>query len=100
MDEYKVKLTPRAYRDIEDIFTYIAVEKMAEENAGEQTYRIWRALEKLKFFPASHQDRIVGRYASQGYKQLLIDNYVAIFRIDKDRKTVYVITVQYQGRNI
>ena len=29
-----------------------------------------------------------------------IDNYIAIFRIDESNKTVYVVTVQYQGRNI
>lgn len=33
-------------------------------------------------------------------KHLLIDNYIAIFRIDESNKTVYVVTVQYQGGNI
>ena len=36
----------------------------------------------------------------KGYRQLLIDNYVAIYRIDEDKKIVFVMTVQYQGRNI
>ena len=50
--------------------------------------------------PSAHQDRQVGKYAGRGYKQLLIDNYVAIYKIDEQNKTVYVVTVQYQGRNI
>lgn len=29
-----------------------------------------------------------------------IDNYMAIFKIDEESKTVYVVTVQYQGRDI
>jgi toxin ParE1/3/4 len=41
-----------------------------------------------------------GRYAGKGYKQLIIDNYLAIFKIDENKKTVYVVTVQYQGKNI
>jgi toxin ParE1/3/4 len=42
----------------------------------------------------------VGRYAGKGYKQLVIDNYVAIFRINENKKIVYVVTVQYQGRDL
>ena len=40
-----------------------------------------------------------GRYAAKGYRQLLVDNYIVIFRIDEACKIVYVLKVQYQGRN-
>ena len=100
MEKYKVMLYPRAFRDIDNIYAYIALEKLSPENAKGQTDRIWAAIETLDSYPSSHQDRLVGKYAGRGYKQLLIDNYVAIFKIDEQRKTVYVVTVQYQGRNI
>lgn len=100
MDKYEVMLYPRAYRDIDEIYAYIALEKLAPENAQGQTDRIWDAIESLETFPQSHQDRMVGRYAGKGYKQLLIDNYIAIFKIDEATKTVYVVTVQYQGRDL
>ncbi|MBQ9277704.1 MAG: type II toxin-antitoxin system RelE/ParE family toxin [Lachnospiraceae bacterium] len=100
MDKYEVMLYPRAYRDIDDIYAYIALEKNAPENAKGQTDRIWAAIRSLDIFPESHQDRLVGRYAEKGYKQILIDNYLAIFKIDREKKIVYVVTVQYQGRNI
>lgn len=100
MDKYKVKLSPRAFRDIDDIFAYIALEKLSLENAKGQTDRIWTALKKLETFPQSHQERVEGRYSGKGYRQLLIDNYIAIFRIDELNKVVHVVTVQYQGRNI
>ena len=100
MDKYEVMLYPRAYRDIDEIYAYIALEKLAPENAQGQTDRIWDAIESLETFPQSHQDRMVGRYAGKGYKQMLIDNYIAIFKIDEATKTVYVVTVQYQGRDL
>ena len=93
-------LYPEAYRNIDDIYAYIALEKMSPENAQKQTDRIWDALESLSDNPESHQERLVGRYSGMGYRQLLIDNYLAIFKVDRNRKTVYVITVQFQGRNI
>ena len=100
MDKYEVMLYPRAVRDIDDIYAYIAFEKLASGTAKEQTDRIWAAIQSLETFPCSHQDRQEGKYAGKGYKQLLIDNYVAIFKIDEVKKIVYVVTVQYQGRDI
>lgn len=100
MDKYKVKVTPRAFRDLDEIFDYIASEKLAPENAQGQTGRIWDALKMLATMPHSHQDRQTGRYVGKGYKQLLIDNYIAIFKIDEQQKIVTVLTIQYQGRNL
>lgn len=100
MDNYKVRLNSRAYKDIDHIFEYISLEKLAPENAKEQTDRIWKALKTLEFFPQSHQERTWGRYAGKGYRQLLIDNFIAIFKIDENAKIVTVLTVQYQGRNL
>lgn len=58
------------------------------------------AILNLSTFPQSHQERNEGRYAEKGYRQLLIDNYIAIFRIDEVDKIVYVVTIQYQGRKL
>lgn len=100
MNKYIVELMPRAYRDIEEIYAYIAYEKLSPENAKGQIDRIKNAILGLDIFPESHQDRTIGRYAGKGYKQLIIDNYIAIFRINEEKMRVLVVTVQYQGRNI
>lgn len=100
MDRYEVLLYPKALRDIDDIYSYIAAEKLAPENAKKQTDRIWKAIKELATFPESHQDRLEGRFVDKGYKQLVIDNYLAIYKIDKDKKKVYVVTVVYQKRDV
>lgn len=100
MDEYKVKVNPRAIRELDHIYEYIANEKLDLENAKKQVERIKKAVLSLSNFPQSHQERNEGRYVGKGYRQLLIDNYIAIFRIDELHKTVYVVTIQYQGRNL
>ena len=100
MDKYKIKLNARAFKDIDGIFAYIALEKQSPEYAQGQTDRIWKALKTLDTYPQSHQERNEGRYAGKGYHQLLIDNYIAIFKINETKKTVNVITVQFQGRNL
>lgn len=100
MDKYKVKISPRAIRELDSIYAYIANDKLAPENARGQVERIKRAILTLEKLPQSHQERSEGRYAEKGYRQLLMDHYIAIFRIDEVGKTVYVITIQYQGRNL
>ena len=100
LNRYQVLLYPKAYRDLEDIYTYISNEILEPGIAKKQVERIWNGLHSLAVFPYSHQDRLVGRYAGKGYKQLLIDNYLAIFRVNEAAKEVYVITIQYVKRNI
>lgn len=100
MDKYTVKITPRAFEDLEGIFHYLAIEKRSPFIAKRQTDRIKFALKSLDSFPHSHQERQEGRYAYQGYRQLLVDNYIAVFKIDENQKDVIVLTVQYQRRNI
>ena len=94
-----VKINPKSISELDYIYNYIAIEKSASENARAQINRIKNAILGLDTFPESHQVRTEGRYAGK-YRQLLIDNYIVIFRIDELHKTVYVVTVQYQGRNI
>lgn len=100
MDKYKVMINPRAMRELDNIYGYIANEKLAPENAKGQIDRIKKAVLSLDTFPQSHQERNEGRYAGKNYRQLMIDNYIAIFRIDESHKMVYVVTIQYQGRNL
>lgn len=98
--KYKIKINPKAIRELDHIYEYIGNEKLAPENAKGQVDRIKKAVLSLDTFPQSHQERNEGKYAGKGYRQLLIDNYIVIFRIDETHKTVYIVTIQYQGRNL
>lgn len=100
MDKYKVRVNSRAIRELDHIYKYIANEKVTPENAKGQVNRIKKAILSLDTFPQSYQERNEGRYARKDYRQLLFDNYIAIFRIDEPHKTVYVVTIQYHGRNL
>lgn len=100
MNKYNVKINPRTIRELDHIYEYIANEKFAPVIAKGQVDRIKKAVLSLDSFQQSHQERNEGRYAGKGYRQLLIDNYITIFRIDELNKIVYVVTIQYQERNL
>ena len=44
LDKYKVKVNPRAIRELDHIYGYIANEKLAPENAKRQVDRIKKAV--------------------------------------------------------
>ncbi len=70
MDKYKVKVNPRAIRELDHIYEYIANEKLAPENAKGQVDRIKKAVLSLDTFPQSHQDitlNIPADYLSRGH---------------------------------
>lgn len=56
MDKYKVKVNPRAIRELDHIYECIANEKLAPENAKGQVDRIKKAILGLETFPQSHQE--------------------------------------------
>ena len=100
MDKYRVQLNAQAYRDLDEIFNYISIALESPENAKGQTDRLYEAIKKLAILPQAHQKRIIGKYANKDYRQLLVDNYIVIFKIDEENRIVRIITIQYQGRNI
>lgn len=95
MDKYKVKINPKAIRELDNIYEYIANDKQFPENARGQLDRLKASILALATFPQSHQERTSGKYVGKGYRQLLTDNYISIFRIDEREKIVTVVTVQF-----
>ena len=62
LDKCKVKVNPRAIRELDHIYECIANVKLAPENAKGQVDRIKKAILGLETFPQSHQERTEGRY--------------------------------------
>lgn len=57
LDKYEVKINPRAIRELDSIYEYIAIEKLSPQNAKGQLNRIKKAILNLNTFPQSHQER-------------------------------------------
>ena len=57
--------------------------------------RIEDAILSLETMPYRCPERKRGAYANRGYRQLFVENYTVVFRIDEAKKTVIVVTVRY-----
>ena len=97
IDVYKVTLFDHAYRDLDGIYDYIANTLLEPGVALNIIDDIEAALLSLDTMPHRCPERKVGSYAYQGYRQLFVGNYTALFRIDEERKIVMVVTVRYSS---
>lgn len=95
MNKYRVKVSPRAASDIDNIYEYIADEFQAAGAAKKHAYLLEEAILSLDTMPYRGAERKTGAFANKGYRQLFVKNYTIIYRIDEERKIVIIVTVRY-----
>ncbi|MDO5111422.1 MAG: type II toxin-antitoxin system RelE/ParE family toxin [Clostridia bacterium] len=93
--EYSVKLMLRAARDIEECYAYIAEHLHAPQSADALLDSLENAIYSLEEFPYRCPTRKTRRFADAEYRQLFVKNFVIVFRIDEENKTVLIVTVRY-----
>lgn len=98
MSQYQIRITNKALVDMNAIYEHIAENLQAPDTAIKQYNRIAAGIESLNEFPErcklfeSQQERDLG------FRQLLVDNYSAIYMVDGD--CVTVLRVLYSSCNI
>lgn len=97
---YAIRLYPRAFREMERIYQYIYETLQAPEHAASQLDRLEKGIYSLEQLPHRCPERKNGSYANRGYRELLVDNYVIIYKIHERKRQVDIVTIQYVKRNI
>jgi len=87
----------RAFRDLDGIYDYIANTLLEPGIALNIIGDIETSILSLDTMPHRCPERKIGAYANQGYRQLFIGNYTALFRIDEIHKLVVIVTVRYSS---
>lgn len=99
MDKYTVKLYPRAYRDLDGIYAYIAESLHEPGTALKMIDALEQAIISLSQMPERYAVRRIGAYANQGYRQLFVKNYVIVYTVNKTEREVHIVTVRYSPSN-
>lgn len=93
--KYAVNLLPRAYRDLNGIYTYI-VETLVEPGiAAKLVNSLEEAIFSLENMPRRGVVRKTGAYANRGYRQLFVGNFTILYRIEEAKKQVLIVTIRY-----
>lgn len=94
-DKYTVQLLPRAYRDLDGIYEYIAEPLTEPGIAAKLVDSLEEAIFGLESMPKRGALRKTGAYANRGYRQLFVGNFTVLYRVEEANKRVLVVTVRY-----
>ena len=98
MEKYKVIVSELAERDLRDIAQYIAVQLASPLTALEIIDKFEEAFSSLEQMPGRCPPINDARLSSQGYRKLILDNYIIFFSIDEKLKAVNVERILYGRR--
>lgn len=99
LDKYVVKLYPRAYRDLDEIYTYIADTLLEPNIALKMIDELENTIFNLETFPQRGSIRRIGAYANQDYRQLFFKKYTIIYCVVEEKKEVHVLMIRYSTSN-
>ena len=95
MDKYEVRLMNQALQDLDEIYGYIASTLHEPGVAAELLDALESEILSLEYLPYRCSERRTGSFANSGYRQLMVKNYIVIYRIDEAHKQVLIVTVRY-----
>lgn len=97
---YELIITEQADADLRGIYEYIAFELLTPENAARQLDRLEESIIRLEEFPQKFRFHDKEPWYSRGLRVMPVDNYVVFYIPDDDTKTVTVVRVMYNGRDV
>lgn len=98
MTKYGVEITQPAQLDLIGIYTYIA-NALKEPRTARRVYlSIKQEIMTLSTRPERCQVISEQPYAELGVRKLLVDNYIAFYIADKERRKVSILRILYNRR--
>ena len=97
---YEVEVSQQADSDLREIFEYIAFELQSPKNASGQLDRLEKQILSLNTMPERYRKYEKEPWKSRGLRVLPVDNYVALYIPDCDKKVVTILRVMYTRRDI
>ena len=97
---YQIIYSPESLDDLRAIYSYIAFEKLAPENAAGQVDRIRQSIRSLDLFPERHTIVEWEPWASMGMHFLPVDNYIVYYLLDNNERKVSIVRIFYSGRDV
>lgn len=90
---YNLFVTQNADDELAGIVDYIANHLDNPKAAGDFLDRVEVCYERLTENPKIYQLCDYQDFKEKGYRKVIINNYVLLFRIDEDTDTVYILHV-------
>lgn len=100
MNKYKVIIEIAAEEDLIGIFDYISNTLLEVETAKNMLTAITEAFEALELFPLRTPVVLKERYKEVNLRRLIVKNYSIIYFVNEAQKTVHIINIVYNRREL
>lgn len=97
--QYKVIITPTAYREMNRIYEYITEDLYAENAAKDLMEIVENKIQRLKYSPKIHTEINKIDELERNYRKIIIKNYIILYTINEENKTVFIAHMYYSGIN-
>ena len=92
---YRLKFTPKASEDLEQIYIYISQKLFSEVAADNLLEKIENSVMQLECFPYSCSYVSDDALKSKGYRKLIVDNYIVFYLVNEMEKQVVIMRILY-----
>lgn len=99
MAYYRVFMTKSANDDLRAILSYIRDELKEPATALKLVEKIKDSIMSLATFPFRHNLVADEQLAAQGFRKIIIDNYIVFYIISETKQTVTVVRILYGKRD-
>ena len=97
--QYELILTGKAKSDLKGIYKYISEKLKEKETAKKLIQTIQNEILVLEDIPEGFSVVNVYNKRKYEYRKLIIKNFIAVYRIDKKNRIVYVVKIVYGRKN-
>ena len=90
---YKLVVSKEAHKDIDNIVRYIAVELVSPAAAAGFLDDVERSYHAVVNNPYMYSLCHDARLSREGYRKIVIKNYIILYRIDGETKAVFIVRI-------
>lgn len=94
-ENYRIRYTPLANEDLDEIDTYISTVLLNPQAALNLLGKMEESINRLKRFPLIGSKLEDPYLASKGYRKLVVQNYLVFHLVDQAQKEVIIMRVMY-----
>ena len=99
-NKYEYKFTELAEEDLQSALEYISKQLCNTKAAAELLSKTDRTIENICLFPYSYPDCTYYLVSDENIRHAIVDNYVLIYEIKKEKKQINILRFRYTRMNL
>ncbi len=96
---YEIEFTEDARDEIREIYKYISENLVAKQAARDLMKKMRNTIMDLAESPKLYMKIEKKDRRKRDFRRIVIDNYIILYTIDEEKKTVYIAHMYYGRRN-